>query len=257
MKNLGSLCLVALLVSTTAQGATHSAARRPGESFRDARARALGDQRAFSAGSADEVAVPMDQLEQGSAVPWDHLGSFDAVTHAFEQVRDVRFMSSWIKRRFPRRITWLYPDDGCWARAATADLKYAELGYPMPSKVFAFGNLSVKTKNSPWGGVGWWYHVAPAVSYAGTAYVLDPAIEPKRPLTLADWIGLMSDDPKTVNVAICAPGTYGPGSDCATTHTRDNAHGPGEEKYYLFWEWIRLLILGRKPVQELGEHPPW
>jgi hypothetical protein len=247
--------LLTLQLAPAAQAFEHSQARLPGEHFEDARARYLSGKEKFPVGSAEDVAVPLSQLDLKLARSWDSLGSYAAVTRVFERVRDVRFLVS-SDPAFLRRITWLYPDDGCFARAATADLEFVGLKIPLPTKVFAFGELGVKTPNSPLGAVGWWYHVVPAISFKGTVYVLDPSVEPKRPLTLTEWLGLISES-DDVKVAICAPGAYSPGSNCDDPNPNDNSVGPKDEKFYLKAEWNRIKSLKRDPVQELGDHPPW
>ena len=74
----------------------------------------------FPEGSASDSAVPLEDLDLTLATSWDSLGDFATVTKAFEQVRDLRFMITKDRPNFPRRISWLYPDDGCFDRSALA-----------------------------------------------------------------------------------------------------------------------------------------
>lgn len=174
----------------------------------------------------------------------------------FEAIRDARFMTLSSEPDFPRRISWLYPKDGCWTRAALFNRNAFRLFIPIPNKVFAFGNLRVKTPNSARGVVGWWYHVAPIVQVDETKYVLDPSIEPERPLTLDEWLSKMGN-PKKIKVAICGSGTYSPGDRCDKETDGMELRAEQTQKHYLELEERELRRLGRNPDVELGENPPW
>lgn len=175
----------------------------------------------------------------------------DILLERFEALRDARLLSS-----HSRRATWLYPDDGCYARAAIAIKASFESYYPVPHKVFAFGNLRVKTSNSPRGVVGWWYHVAPIVEVHDIKYVLDPAIEPTRPLELTEWLSRMGK-PAKMKVSICLSGTYSPGDNCEKETDGLEKRAERAQTHFLTLEWNRLARLGRDAELELGEHPPW
>jgi hypothetical protein len=62
--------------------------------------------------------------------------------------------------------------------------------WPVPGKIFAFGNLRVRTPNSVRGVVGWWYHVAPMVNESGRLWVLDAGFPAKikGAKTAKDWL---------------------------------------------------------------------
>ncbi len=174
----------------------------------------------------------------------------------FEYIRDTRFMVSTSHGPDLRRPTWLYPDDGCYARAAVVNRSLFRLFVPVPSKVFAFGNLRVKTTNSPRGRVGWWYHVAPIVEVDGSNYVLDPAIEPMRPLPLTEWLERMGT-PAEMKVSICSSGTIFPGSSCQKETDGIEAGAIRLERRFFDLEVKRLHALGRVVDNELGDLPPW
>lgn len=174
----------------------------------------------------------------------------------FEKIRDERFITLSSEPDFPRRISWLYPKDGCWTRAALFNRNAFRLFIPIPDKVFAFGNLRVKTPNSSRGVVGWWYHVAPIVQVGTTKYVLDPAIEPEKPLPLADWLGRMGN-PQKIKVAICKSGTYSPGDSCDKETDGMELRAERVQKMYLDLEKRELKRMGRNTEAELGEAPPW
>src|SRR3990167_1016626 len=44
--------------------------------------------------------------------------NFKTISDNFEKLRDIRYFSDTEKKGFSRRISWLFPDDGCWTRAA-------------------------------------------------------------------------------------------------------------------------------------------
>lgn len=182
--------------------------------------------------------------------------SLKEMQHRFELIRDARFLTTSDDPEFLRRISWLYPKDGCWTRAALFNRNSFRLFIPIPNKIFAFGNLRVKTPNSPRGVVGWWYHVAPIVQVADTKYVLDPSIEAERPLTLLEWLSKMGN-PKKIKVAICGSGTYSPGDNCMKETDGMEKRAEQTQKHYLQLEERELRRMGRDPEVELGETPPW
>ena len=171
----------------------------------------------------------------------------------FERVRDARFINHKGKQR---RASWMFPDDGCFARAALANRNIFQWFYPLANKVFAFGNLKVKTKNSLRGFVTWWYHVAPIVQVKDKKFVLDPAIEPARPLELSEWLGRMGK-PERIKVAICASGTYSPGDDCDKKTDGLELRAERVQRSYLTKEEHRLKRLGRNLDEALGDTPLW
>lgn len=174
----------------------------------------------------------------------------------FEKFRDERFMKDPNDPNNLRRISWLYPKDGCWTRAALFNRHAFRAFIPIPNKVFAFGNLRVKTPNSRRGVVGWWYHVAPLVQVGEDRYVLDPSIEPTRPLLLKEWLGRMGK-PERIKVAICGSGTYSPGDSCDKESDGVEARAERTQREYLALEKRELEALGRNTAEELGDNPPW
>lgn len=177
----------------------------------------------------------------------------------FRVLRDARVLRADDRPAFARRATWLYPDDGCYARAAlaTKTLIAAEPGVRPPGKIFAFGDLSVRTANAPGGQVEWWYHVAPVVRVGTQNFVLDPAIEPTRPLTTEEWIARQTPTPESTLVALCGSGTYVPSDRCDLQSDGVEATAVEDERELLGPEWARVLSLGRRPELELGDQPPW
>jgi hypothetical protein len=184
------------------------------------------------------------------------LGSYEILVSEFEYVRDTRFFQS-DDPNFPRRATWLFPDDGCYARAEAAARHLVNPAMPAPKKMFVFGNMLVKTSNSPDGAVPWWYHVAASYRVGNQAYVIDPAIEPKRPLTLQEWNAVVSQGNVPVQYAICDSKTFDPDADCFNPNDIGDLTSADDVKMFFGDEWSRLLTLKRDPTKELGDTPPW
>lgn len=201
--------------------------------------------------SALRSAVKLDSAVLPAATAWTRV----ELHERFQRMRDERFLQS-VQSNFPRRASWLYPDDGCYARAALANRNLFRWFLPVPSKVFVFGNLRVKTPNAPRGAVSWWYHVAPVVDVNGEKFVLDPAIEPSKPLPLNEWLARMGK-PERMKVSICGSGTYTPGDNCSKETDGMEKSAERAQAAYLKLEWQRLKRLGRSAEQELGENPPW
>lgn len=195
----------------------------------------------------------------------------------YAKIRDLRYFQDEAVPGFMRRLSWLYPDDGCWSR--TAGIMKDMFGpmnntivntFPRPSKVFAFGNLCVNTPNTPAGKLSWWYHLAAIVRDAETnqTYALDPSIDPTAPLPIEKWMALI-----TANTGKCAPNTnavntfnicngYGttPFDRCELTSNLDFENEIRAElmdKYFRKFERERQIELGRDPNSVLGDTPPW
>jgi hypothetical protein len=81
-------------------------------------------------------------------------------------------------------ITFLYPDDGCYARAHEMCRLMGVQGVSS-RKVFNYGSLVVQTKNHPSCQVSWGYHVAPTLRVRKSfptveEQVIDPALREPR-----------------------------------------------------------------------------
>lgn len=175
----------------------------------------------------------------------------------FKALRDIRWLETTTAPGFLRRSSWLYPDDGCFDRASLAVMNLLKFKAAAPNKIFVFGDLKVVTPNSPQGEVSWWYHVAPIVQVNGEKYVLDPAIEPRHPLKLDDWLSTMFPSIANLEIALCGSGSYGPTSLCEAESDGIEQVAAYDQLIYLTEEWQRLLDLKRNPQEELGNNPPW
>lgn len=237
-----------------------SAHREPGESYLDHKYRAALfaepnlSPLANSWATAQEAAVLYNAGQLPAAAAWE---SEAVLMSRFNSIRDYRWLQTPDRPGFLRRTSWLYPDDGCFARAALAIANLSQWSSVVPSKVFVFGNLSVRTPNSPSGWVNWWYHVAPIVQVKGQRYVLDPAVDPRGPLKLEDWLARMSPDIATLEVAVCGSGTYSPVDPCDKYSDGRESAALNDIPSYLGMEWSRMLELNRDPETALGQSPPW
>jgi hypothetical protein len=244
---------LALVSIVGAEPAPRSAHRDLGTSWKIYRARVHDLSDSSVPSSPESLAVAYDEAHLRRSPGW----SPEILNSAFQKFRDQRFLIDAVMPAFLRRITWLFPDDGCYARAGLVIRQALAARLPAPDKLFVFGDLSVKTENSPDGAVGWWYHVAPVVEVGGEKWILDPAIEPHHPLRLPDWLARMSAQPGQLQVAECSSGTYTPIDNCTSVSDGQEALAEQDEAEFLHDEWSRLLSLGRVPEKELGDQPPW
>ena len=204
--------------------------------------------------SAHGSAVPYDKLDFSKVPKWED----DDVEKVFAKIRDERFLAEDTRPDFKRRISWLYPHDGCFARAAMAGQKLDTWKVIRPAKLFIFGSLNVKTPNAVAGSVSWWYHVVPlVVDEDGEYLVLDPAINPKKPMLVKDWVLTMISDVKNVKLSVCNAFSYVPSSSCLEANAKTEEPSATSQKYYLSQEWQNLVSLKRSPEKELGDFPPW
>jgi len=233
-----------------------SQTRNPDEPYEEAALRHLGEDALSRAGTAYNSAVPLRQLNLSNAVSWENLTPAQ-IQYWFEQGRDDRHLIVPNIRDFPRRPSWLYPDDGCFARGGVLSQWLGNHGLTRPSKIFIFGNLAVRTPNSPDGAVYWWYHVVTAVWSGTQMLVLDPAIAPERPLELKEWVMTMTRDSSNVKLSLCNPYAYVPDSSCLYSGPSSDSVARSNQTEYLRREWNRLINLRRNPWQELGDAPPW
>jgi hypothetical protein len=104
--------------------------------------------------------------------------------------------------------------------------------------------------------VTWWWHISQIVRVGNEVFVLDPAIEPSRPLPVREWLATMVANPDEAQVVICSPYTYTINSNCEEQFDQ-SASALSDQYYYLDYEWSRQIELGRDPNVVLGDTPPW
>lgn len=250
------LTLLALLLVPAASYA-QSAQRAPGLSWQQAAQQAMnfapppaGSALAQARGTGDSVVQVTDT---DKTFPWQN--SLAEMKSAFILARDSRVIP-W-RADFARRPSWLYPDDGCYARAVIAADTLKRAGFPAPGKIFAFGNLSAQTSRTPSGTVSWWYHVAVAYRYEADIYVFDPSVEEKRPLKMQDWVNKIRGSQGEVKISLCDTKTYNPADNCRHGNILTTTSGFRDQMLYLDLEWDRLLEMGKDPASLLGEQPLW
>lgn len=239
-----------------------SAIRKPGESYNEARYRQYFKKSLeFSYRQTSKSGYTSAERAKKSLVNLDtttitDVGSFAELEKQFLYIRDSRFIKT-DRPEFPRRITWLYPDDGCYARAELAKFELTKNNFQEPKKIFAFGNLEAISNNSPYGSVNWWYHVAITYRVAQDVYVFDPALEPSRPLKLSEWNEAVGGSESFVDYSVCSSNTYDPSSDCYNPAPMSYEDAVHAQKMFLDPEWWRVIELDRNPEEELGNNPPW
>jgi len=140
-------------------------------------------------------------------------------------------------------IPFLYPDDGCWARAHEMCRLMINSGRS-PRKVWIDGSLHVSTRNNPSCSVYWGWHVAPTLCVRGPSWfqtqrmVIDPSLF-AAPVSEATWKSVQGDPGATLTDTDADVFWHGGGPDPGYTWTnyylayyrlqlqnRSNAFGP-------------------------------
>jgi hypothetical protein len=126
-------------------------------------------------------------------------------------------------------IPFLYPDDGCWARAHEMCRLMINMGLS-PSKVWIDSStgywLHVNTKNNPQCYVEWGWHVAPTLCVRGPTFfqtlrmVIDPSLF-TTPVSEATWKGVQGDPGATLTLTGADQFWHGGGTD--PTYAASNA----------------------------------
>lgn len=201
------------------------------------------------------LVTALDQKNK-SKQNWDYAPdiSADSLKKYFELTRDEKILKDTHGRA--RRATWLYPDDGCYARAEIVAQIIEKSQGRRPAKIFAFGNLNAQTVNHPDGYVTWWYHVAALYKSENTYYVLDPAINSSQALSIDNWLKSISPD-QAPQISVCSTFAYDPSSPCSKSSPQKSHSATSDDSIYLDMEWERIQELHRSPENELGDLPPW
>lgn len=126
-------------------------------------------------------------------------------------------------------IPFLYPDDGCWARAHEMCRIMISMGLS-PRKVWIDHSpgywLHVNTRNHPQCYVEWGWHVAPTLCVRGSAFfstqrmVIDPSLF-ATPVSKATWKGVQGDPGATLTETGPEQFWHGGGTD--PTYANSNA----------------------------------
>ncbi len=205
--------------------------------------------------SAWDVATHLENLNFNQVAD---VGSIERLNQIFAYIRDTKFMTNLTGQPLTeRRLSWMYPDDGCYIRAELAAVFSSRDKLPETYKLFSFGDLAVKTTNHPQGIVRWWYHVVPVYRVGAQAYAMDPSIDPRAPMTVQEWKKAQEADRPVDKFAVCKPRAVGPEGDCQNPYGQAVENSMAEQKRFLNQEWERVLEMGRNPELELGNNPPW
>ncbi len=199
--------------------------------------------------SASSVAKPLEGIDF-SSVP--DVGNRENVNAIFRYFRDTRFINNANSPKRQRRLSWYYPDDGCYVRAQLM-VNFGEMrNWPAPKKVFAFGNLATRTQNHPRGMVFWWYHVAPVYRTGEVVWVIDPAVDFQKPLTIKQWRNAISAQGSGAKkFALCSGQTYGPSQNCSRPGRVNHNSVINSQKSFHAYEWNRVQDLGWDPFKVL------
>lgn len=99
-------------------------------------------------------------------------------------------------------IPFMYPEDGCWARASEM-CRLMILDGAKPRKVWIDGSLRADTKNSPFCEIFWGWHVAPTLCvrkwffFFTQEQVIDPSLF-ATPVSKATWKSVQNDPAATL-----------------------------------------------------------
>jgi hypothetical protein len=198
-----------------------------------------------------------DKFEKMDFSQIEDLGSAEKLNEIFHFIRDTKFIENLNAPLNERRLTWLFPDDGCYLRAELAGDFVSKKFGTQTFKFFSFGNLAVRTDNRADGIVRWWYHVVPIYRVGNQAYVIDPSIDPRKPMLAEEWKKSMEVDAPVEKFAVCHQHTFGPEESCEKPSEIPIENVLRSQKGFLNQEWRRIQTLGRNPQLELGDTPPW
>lgn len=202
---------------------------------------------------------PLNQKASLAAIDFSlvpQVTTYEELMHMFYTVRDTRFLYEKELPDFGRRISWLYPDDGCFFRAEMTGIKLEKEQLIRPVKIFVFGDLMITTAYSSVGVVYWWYHVAAIVNYMGSMYVIDPALNAMSPMLVDEWFSAMGNSNDLTGI-ICNEYTYDPVDYCFKATAKSDVFVVRDQASFLKKEWNRMTKLGFRPEHILGENPPW
>lgn len=253
---------LALAADVVGEALVESAVRAPNEPWEEAAERNFERNASISAHLAaplatpEQWAVPMEQVSSQLANLPEWRGPISGIARAFEIARDERHYSDG-KHDFLRRSSWMYPDDGCFVRASHVAASLERAGLVRPGRVFAFGNLKMKTEFNSRGAVYWWYHVAAAYRSGNHIVVIDPAAHYDRPLLLEEWVGRINSKPGATKVALCDTHAYMAAQTCMGGGPEQERGQPSHQKSYLGSEWNRLSRLGKNPDVTLRQNTGW
>jgi Glutaminase len=181
------------------------------------------------------------------------LAELNALSFAAHEIRKYNNPNG---QPYMRKAPWLYPLDGCFAKAAHISAIAISRGEIAPGKVFAYGKLRLRSKYVKEGEVRWSYHVVAAYHIGETVYVIDPVVGENDDgtyspvLTVSDWVKKLSAAPTDVKVTYCDKNAYDPNSPCIGG--QPNGAYLGHVSFYLNEEYQNLISIGLNPDQLLA-----
>ena len=126
----------------------------------------------------------------------------------------------------PPCIPFLYPDDGCWARAHEMCRLMIAAG-AQPAKIWIYGGLHVQSANKPDCNVNWYWHVAPTLQVSTATgietWVVDPSLFTQA-VSQATWVSVQGNPnptlaPSSADIYTLSPPTYSTTTDLTYTQT--------------------------------------
>ena len=196
---------------------------------------------------------PIDSVNFTALANW----SYNELKQGFMSGRDSRIITMEGSHLKKRRISWLYPYDGCFIRADLLGRMLEYYGYPQTKKLFVFGDLTVNTPYVYGGTVRWWFHVVIVASVDNQVYVFDPALYAEDPITLEYWINLIDNSFSNLTYTLCDSKTFLPSDRCSEPSSHSLPELLQIAKNFLYNEYYSLKSLGYNPDTELSDQPPW
>ena len=259
---MNTLIFILLLIpiSIFAQNPVDSAIRGYNESFRGAYERHISklpfNYRSglkATGGSPYDNAVDYSELNL-KLIPEVSKSAYQKGMKIIQKIRDQRIFPG--QDQFPRRLSWLYPQDGCFMRAEYMKNDLLKAGFEV-KKIFVFGELNTVSPFSANGSVRWWYHVAPVFRVGSQAFVIDPSINAFKPLSVKAWVLSQSKSVKNVRLAVCHEDSYTPSSSCHKPKGVSGSTLSATASNFLAREKSNLKALGYNLQRELGDLPYW
>lgn len=127
-------------------------------------------------------------------------------------------------------ISFMYPDNGCWARANEMCRLMTVMGEASRKVWITRGvkSLEAKTRNHPSCVIKWYWHVAPTIAVRGPWFwqirrmVIDPSLT-TGPVTEAGWKNIMQDSTATLEDTKAAQYSYNSPGSTDPTFSQTNA----------------------------------
>jgi hypothetical protein len=169
------------------------------------------------------VQIPIEIVIRWLLLPWRWFTCPTLVTA--QQIFDEMAATSCDPLTVPPPcIPFLFPENGCWARAHEMARLMIEKGYS-PRKVWIDGILHVETANSPNCFVDWGWHVAPILCVRVNAIktemmVIDPSLF-TTPVTEKDWKHEQGDPKATLTESDASQFWPWGGTDPTYSQTND------------------------------------